>query len=242
MAVFHGCAALLAAAMERRISAEGLDFMALMVTDPVRGNSELLFRGSEAVRRALPYRRGADGVLLMPGVLSRRLIAAIRETPGPVVLIRGWEKPEPLQEELAAALPGRELRVRTLAALKREGADGAALIAVLQADALISRDDFRGDERAMQLVGTLGLFAPRVIIQTAVPARFDGHRTLDDLLAERREFGFPPYTRLVEVRRQGSSEVLERHFLARDAHLQERKAALADAIPRGCYLDVDPTD
>ena len=72
MAVFHGCAALLAAAMERRISAEGLDFMALMVTDPVRGNSELLFRGSEAVRRALPYRRGADGVLLMPGVLSRK--------------------------------------------------------------------------------------------------------------------------------------------------------------------------
>ena len=58
--------------MERTVKASGLDFMALMVTDPVRGNSELIFRGSEAVRRALPYRRGDHGTLLMPGVLSRK--------------------------------------------------------------------------------------------------------------------------------------------------------------------------
>ena len=62
----------LAAAMDRAVKAQGLDFMALMVTDPVRGNSELLFRGAEAVRQALPYRRGEDGILLMPGVLSRK--------------------------------------------------------------------------------------------------------------------------------------------------------------------------
>ena len=72
LAIFHGHQADLAAAMERTVKASGLDFMALMVTDPVRGNSELLFRGSEAVRRALPYRRGACGTLLMPGVLSRK--------------------------------------------------------------------------------------------------------------------------------------------------------------------------
>ena len=72
LAVFHQHAGELAAAMERAVKAQGLDFMALMVTDPVRGNSELLFRGSEAVRRALPYRRGADGCLQMPGVLSRK--------------------------------------------------------------------------------------------------------------------------------------------------------------------------
>lgn len=71
-AVFHRHAQELAAAMERTVKAAGLDFMALMVTDPVRGNSELLFRGSEAVRRALPYRRGERGTLLMPGVLSRK--------------------------------------------------------------------------------------------------------------------------------------------------------------------------
>ena len=72
MAVFHRHLDELSAAMDEAIRSGGLDFMALMVTDPVRGNSELLFRGSESIRRALPYRRGEAGVLLMPGVLSRK--------------------------------------------------------------------------------------------------------------------------------------------------------------------------
>jgi len=72
MAVFHRYAPDLRAAQERAIAAQGLDFFALMVTDPVRGNSELLFCGADAVRRALPFRKGADGILLMPGILSRK--------------------------------------------------------------------------------------------------------------------------------------------------------------------------
>jgi len=72
LALFHHKAADLAAAMEKTVKASGLDFMALMVTDPVRGNSELLFRGAPAIERALPYRRGERGTLLMPGVLSRK--------------------------------------------------------------------------------------------------------------------------------------------------------------------------
>ena len=54
--------------------------------------------------------------------------------------------------------------------------------------------------------------------------------------------GFPPCTRLVEVRRQGSGEVLERHFLARDRQLAARKAELLAALPPDCYADVDPVD
>lgn len=72
LAYFHSHMAGLAEAMDRAMESQGLDFMALMVTDPVRGNSELLFRGLDAVRRALPYRKGEDGVLMMPGVLSRK--------------------------------------------------------------------------------------------------------------------------------------------------------------------------
>ena len=72
LAVFHRRAKELPEAIERVVSKDGLDFMALMVTDPVRGNSELLFCGSEGVRRALPYRRGPAGTLVMPGVLSRK--------------------------------------------------------------------------------------------------------------------------------------------------------------------------
>lgn len=72
LASFHQHREALAAALDRQIEAQGLDFMALMVTDPVRGDSELLFRGCERVRRALPYRKGPEGTLLMPGVLSRK--------------------------------------------------------------------------------------------------------------------------------------------------------------------------
>jgi Primosomal protein N'' (replication factor Y) - superfamily II helicase len=187
----------------------------------------------------LPAERRKNGLV---GTFSRKLIAAVLSAPDPVLFLRGWEKPDPLQEEIARCFPGRDIRVKTLNALKREGADGASLIAVLQADALIARDDFRADERALQTAGTLCHFAPRVLIQTAVPARFSGARSLDDLLAERRQFGFPPYTRLVEVRRQGSGEVLERHFLARDRSLAARKDELAARLPDGYYLDVDPID
>ena len=72
LALFHKHAPEVAEAMEKAIAAEGLDFMALMVTDPVRGNSELLYRGDRSVLRALPYRTGKYGTLLMPGVLSRK--------------------------------------------------------------------------------------------------------------------------------------------------------------------------
>ena len=187
----------------------------------------------------LPAERRKNGLV---GTFSRKLIDTIRQTDGPVLLLRGWEKPEPLQDEIAALFPDRPVRVLTLNALKREGASGAALLAVLQADALVSRDDFRADERAAQIVGTLCQFAPRVIVQTALPARFDASRGADALLDERRQFGFPPYTRLVEIRRQGTGEVVDRHFLPRDRSLADRKAALAASLPAGTYPDVDPID
>jgi len=72
MAVFHHHLPELSAAVEKAVREQGLDFMALLVTDPVRGNSELLFRGAESVRRALPYRRLENGCLSLPGVLSRK--------------------------------------------------------------------------------------------------------------------------------------------------------------------------
>ena len=72
LVVFHRHAPALSDAMDARIKAEGLDFMALMVTDPVSANSELLYRGADSVRRALPYRMGESGTWLMPGVLSRK--------------------------------------------------------------------------------------------------------------------------------------------------------------------------
>lgn len=72
MELFHSYLKPIEEAMDGIVKSHGLDFMALMVTDPVRGSSELVYRGHDGVRRALSYRRGNAGTLLMPGVLSRK--------------------------------------------------------------------------------------------------------------------------------------------------------------------------
>ncbi len=54
------------------LAKEGLDFIALLVTDPVRGNSELLITGAAPIIRALPYGKRSDGIFRLPGVLSRK--------------------------------------------------------------------------------------------------------------------------------------------------------------------------
>lgn len=72
LAVFRKRIGELGTALDELIRAEGLAFAALMVTDPVRGNSELLYRGAETVRRALPWRRTSDGVFILRGILSRK--------------------------------------------------------------------------------------------------------------------------------------------------------------------------
>ena len=114
------------------------------------------------------------------------------------------------------------------------------MIAVLQADALVSKDDFRSDERALQLVATLCGMAPEVWIQTSVRERFDGSRTAAMLMDERKKFNFPPYTRIVDIRRARTGEIVSRHFLARDRSLASRKAEILASMPQDCYPDVDP--
>ena len=113
--------------------------------------------------------------------------------------------------------------------------EGLSLVAVLQADTLLGQQDFRADERAMQLLeqfrgrcarrGAPGLF----VIQTAqaahpvyqqmagilpgpsLPTRSDGGRATSPvvsiagndfarrLLAERQAFGYPPYSRIIQL-------------------------------------------
>lgn len=94
--------------------------------------------------------------------------------------------------------------------------DGLRLVAVLQADSLVGQQDFRADERAFQLLeqfrGRSGRRGKpgRIVIQTREPehpvyARLQGNGD-EDLLAERRLFGYPPYTRLIHVTLRDNSE------------------------------------
>lgn len=175
---------------------------------------------------------------------SRKLIEEIHRCEGRVVLLRGWENPETLRQEAEELFPGREIGIMSYAELRRDGCAGVQLLAVMQADALVSRDDFRADERALQIIASLGSLCQRLVIQTAVVSRFDGSRSAAQLLKERQDFGFPPFTRIVDVRRSGGSSaeaaLVSRHFLPRDRTLARRKRDILASLPKGCYVDVDP--
>ena len=102
--------------------------------------------------------------------------------------------------------------------------DRLSLVAVIQADSLMGQQDFRADERAFQLLeqfrGRSGRREKpgKLIIQTREPehpvyARLQGEET--DLLAERKLFGYPPFTRLVHIiLKDGNEKRLD--YLARE--------------------------
>ena len=100
------------------------------------------------------------------------------------------------------------------------------LVAVIAADAMLGMQDFRADEKAVQLLeqfrGRCGRRDAKglCIIQTSQPEHpvykrlTESEASCDDLLQERHEFDFPPYTRIIEVT-----------FMDRYADRAERMAA-----------------
>ena len=91
---------------------------------------------------------------------------------------------------------------------------GLTLVAVLQADSILGQQDYRADERSLQMLeqfrgrcgrrGRKGLF----VIQTSQPGHpvyrsLEGSMSPDSaiagFLAERKLFGYPPYSRVVGI-------------------------------------------
>lgn len=94
------------------------------------------------------------------------------------------------------------------------------LVAVIAADSLLGAQDFRADEKALQILeqfrgrcgrrGEQGLF----VIQTSQPEhplyrRLSGDEAKEfnmELLQERKDFNFPPFTRIVEITIKSTNE------------------------------------
>ena len=186
----------------------------------------------------------------MPGRLSRKLMEAAAGTEGPIALIRGWEKEEELFDEASRFLPGRKVDVFTFQQARLQPLGDYALVAVIQADALMGGSDFRADERALQAIAMLreackGVF----IVQTAKgdhPVFGPVHEVYSRLLDERLHWNLPPYSRLVDVQTGGDTE---RITLASDGTLAARKRdILARALETEkasggrvrVVIDVDP--
>lgn len=91
---------------------------------------------------------------------------------------------------------------------------GLTLVAVLQADSILGQEDYRADERGLQLLeqfrgrcgrrGEKGLFViqtsqPEHPVYQSIDGQLDGNGTMARFLGERKMFGYPPYSRVIGV-------------------------------------------
>ena len=143
----------------------------------------------------------------MVGNLSRILIRRMSETAeqgGNILVLRPWGPVDDLKEEISGVFPDMSgIAVSTVYEARRKDISDIALLAILNADFLMDKHDFRADEKAMQTLGQFrGRFSGEMLIQTRqgthpVFTRDDGY--IDRLLEERKAFRLPPCSRLVDV-------------------------------------------
>ena len=89
---------------------------------------------------------------------------------------------------------------------------GLTLVAVLKADSILGQEDYRADERGLQLLeqfrgrcgrrGEKGLFViqtsqPEHPVYQSIDGKLDGNGTVERFLGERKMFGYPPYSRVI---------------------------------------------
>lgn len=91
---------------------------------------------------------------------------------------------------------------------------GLSLVAVLQADSILGQEDYRADERGLQLLeqfrgrcgrrGEKGMFViqtsqPEHPVYQSIDGKLDENGTMARFLGERKLFGYPPYSRVIGV-------------------------------------------
>ena len=187
----------------------------------------------------------------MVGSLSLKLLAHIKETmdAGQQVLLVGpkrtFEEGRRLETEVQELYPQAriglldgtaedqaqtirsfmegEFEIMIVNAFTGRGfeSEKIGLVALVSADGILSRQDFRADERAFQLLGRFRHPGRRFVIQTREPghpvfsALMEGGDFLSRMLEERRFCHYPPYTRLVKLLLKDSNEK-RREFLSRE--------------------------
>ena len=115
----------------------------------------------------------------MEGDLSKKLLAIKEQVEvgkKKMLIVESWEL-------------GKALRLKL---------DKYAAVAVLHFEFLLSRQDFRADEKALRLIERLRSEARRLVIQTKDASHpvFSGRA---DLMAERKEFNLPPFRRQINI-------------------------------------------
>ena len=181
----------------------------------------------------------------MVGDFSRKAIEAVRRKASDalITIVRCFRSEEQTAEQVRELFPERDPQILTAYAA-RKSPQLSDLTIVMQADALFDRNDFRADEKALQLLTMLKNRTRHLIVQTGagshpVFAALAGSSSEDALLAERKQFALPPFTRIVDIHDIRTSQLIDRCILPRDRNLASAKAELRSHHP-GAWFDVDP--
>ena len=181
----------------------------------------------------------------MVGDFSRKAIEAVRRKASDalITIVRCFRSEEQTAEQVRELFPERDPQILTAYAA-RKSPKISDLTIVMQADALFDRDDFRADEKALQLLTMLKNRTRHLIVQTGagshpVFAALAGSSSEDALLAERKQFGLPPFTRIIDIHDIRTGQLIDRCILPRDRNLAAAKAELRSHHP-GAWFDVDP--
>ena len=195
---------------------------------------------------------GADG-LIASGLGTQRLERRVaRLLPGATVarLDRDTTAAKGSSAAILQAWRNGEIDVLVGTQMVTKGHDvaGVTLVGVIQADSPLCMPDFRGAERAFQLLCQVagragrGQRPGRVIVQTYRPehpalraaATHDYKGFAEHELEERRELGYPPHTRMTLVRFDGSGETAVARLSQRAAGLLESPSpSWPDLVVRG---------
>ncbi len=133
---------------------------------------------------------------------SYKLMDGIGGSSGKVMLVRSWEDEEELRTRTADLFPGKDITILNQAeALATSG--HFAVVAILNLEAFFGRSDFRADEKTLQFLSSISGKCDRMIVQTT-KTDHPAFRILQSgdataLLEERKAFGLPPFTRIIDI-------------------------------------------
>ncbi len=144
----------------------------------------------------------------MVGDLSRVLISRVRDvldTRGKVLILRPWGPMDDLKEQVEGLFleSAGHITYATVHEARRKDISGISLLALLNADVLLDKHDFRADEKALQTLEQFrGRLSGHMLVQTrqgAHPVFLQGEDYSMHLLEERKTFNLPPYSRMVDI-------------------------------------------
>lgn len=182
----------------------------------------------------------------MDGDFSKKMTEAINKASGDLIrIIRSYTREEEIEKYTERFSKDKTFQILTAQSSKHLRGESELLV-ILNGDSFFDRNDFRSDEKALQLFRNLSLHTSKMLIQCTTPSHpvysaiIECSLFLDTLMSERKNFHLPPFSRIVDIKDRKTGMLVKREVLERDKSLLEQKKALYLRYGALYLIDVDP--